>query len=95
MSLEGVFVRGGCFCWLFFRLLDGIALPRHYRPPATEMPSGEGNGVFDPQVGKDTNEKIEAIAVRVFLRLDMMERTNQRRYGNGRRTSGICGGSSL
>ena len=41
LALEGVFVRGGSFCWLFFRLLDGIALRRRNHPPATKPPSGD------------------------------------------------------
>lgn len=53
LALEGVFVRGGCFCWLFFRLLDGITLQGQYRPPGTVSPSGNRitlQGQYRPQM---------------------------------------------
>lgn len=35
---------------------DEITLQGQYRPPMTELPSGEGDGVFDPRIGEDANE---------------------------------------
>ena len=31
-------------------------LQGQYRPPMTELPSGEGDGVFDPRIGEDANQ---------------------------------------
>ena len=38
--MEGAFVRGGCYCWLFCRLFDEIALQQQDRPPGTGSASG-------------------------------------------------------
>ena len=35
---------------------DEITLQGQYRPPMTELPSGEGDGVFDPRIGEDANQ---------------------------------------
>ena len=60
---------GGCFCTgrVFFAGFssgyvtespsrDETTLQGQYRPPVTELPSGEGDGVFDPRIGEDANE---------------------------------------